>query len=65
MKKLIGLISIVFLASSCYMEHGYSSYGKISRDCPVFNSNAFFYKMGTGKTYSRKEVLRTGKQKNY
>lgn len=63
MKKLIYLVIVAIAFSSCYTPgnalHG--GYGSVDRKCPTFNQNAFFYRAGTGKTYTFRNVMRTTK----
>lgn len=64
MKKLIGLVIIAFAFSSCYTagEALHGGYGQVNKKCPTLNQNAFFYKAGTGKAYTFRNVMRTTKQ---
>ena len=65
MKKLISLVIVAIVFSSCMSSRGvYSPYGKIDRNCPTFNTNSFFYKIGTGNDYTFKNVMRTAKLKH-
>lgn len=64
MKKLIGLVIIAFAFSSCYTagEALHGGYGPVSKSCPTFNQNAFFYKANTGRVFTYRNVIRTTKQ---
>jgi hypothetical protein len=65
MKKLIYLVIVAIVFSSCISARGvYSPYGKIDRNCPTFNQNAYFYKIGTGNDFNFKNVMRTAKMKH-
>lgn len=65
MKKLISLVIVAIIFSSCMSGRGmYSPYGKIDKKCPTFNQSAFFYKAGTGNHFTFKNVMRTSKLKH-
>lgn len=65
MKKLIYLVIVAIAFSSCVSGRGiYSPYGKIDKNCPTINQNAFFYKIGTGNDFTFKNVMRTSKMKH-
>ena len=57
-KLLIALIAIVLMSSSCVVSYRGTMYGRVSKQCPTSNVQAFFFERGTGKAFLPRNVFR-------
>jgi hypothetical protein len=63
MKKLsIALIAIVLMSSSCIVSYRGTMYGRVSKECPTSNVQAFFFEKGTGKSFLPRNVFKKRKR---
>ena len=58
MKKLLFVLVSILLLSSCTVSYRGTMYGRVNRQCPTLNPQAFFFEQGTGKSFLPKYVFK-------
>lgn len=58
MKKLLVILVSIMLLASCTVSYRGTAYGRVNTKCPTMNTEAFFFKQGTGKSFLPRYVFK-------